>query len=109
MENHNPFHFKGPFVEKTRFKKPIIHGFLVAGMICHFGGDIFPGPGYLATEMNLKYLKPVYFGATIKAIGKVTAVDIEKRLVSFSMNCYNQKQEKVLEASAVGIPYQIEV
>ena len=107
--DHNPFHFEGPFVEKTRFKRPIAHGMLVAGMICHFGGDIFPGPGYLAESMEFKYIRPVYFGETIKAVGKVTYVDKKRKRVSFEMNCFNEKGKKVLWGSVVGIPYQIDV
>lgn len=107
--DHNPFHFAGPFVEHTRFKRPIAHGMLIGGMICHFGGDIFPGPGYLAESMQFKFLKPVYFGETITATGTVTAVDRERQRVTFTMDCANEAGEKVFEGEVVGIPHQVEV
>jgi 3-hydroxybutyryl-CoA dehydratase len=107
--DHNLFHYPGPFIEKTRFKKPIVHGLLIGGMICHFGGDIFPGPGYLAELMQFKFLEPVYFGETIKAVGTVVEVNKKRRGVVFEMECFNQDGVKVAEAEVVGIPFQIEI
>ncbi len=109
IRDHNPYHFDGPFIKNTRFKRPIVHGMLVGGMICHFGGDIFPGPGYLAETMEFKFLKPVYFGETIHTIGVVTEVDRENGRVAFSMECFNEKGDKVLEGKVVGIPFQVEI
>ena len=107
--DHNPFHYEGEFIRKTKFKQPIVHGLLVGGMISHFGGDLFPGPGCLAEAMEFKFLKPVFFGDTIRAVATITKVDkTEKRLV-FSMSCYNAKDDKVVEGKATCIPYQIEV
>ena len=107
--DHNPFHYDGEFIRKTRFKRPIVHGLLVGGMISHFGGDLFPGPGCLAETINLKFLGPVYFGDTIHAVATITKVDkIQKRL-AFSMICYNKEGEKVCVGEATCIPYQIEV
>nr|MDO8115679.1 MaoC family dehydratase [Candidatus Sigynarchaeota archaeon] len=103
--DHNPFHYDGPFVRSTRFKKPIVHGMLIGGMICHFGGDIFPGPGYLAESMEFKFLAPVFFGDEITATGTVTAVDYKRKRVTFSMECYNSKGKKVLVGTVVGIPF----
>ena len=107
--DHNPFHYEGEFIRKTRFKKPIVHGLLVGGMISHFGGDLFPGPCCLAETISFKFLKPVYFGDTIHAVATITKVDkIQKRL-AFSMICYNKEGEKVCLGEATCIPYQIEV
>ncbi len=107
--DHNPFHYNGEFIKKTRFKRPIVHGLLVGGMISHFGGDLFPGPCCLAESISFKFLKPVFFGDTIRAVATITKVDkVQKRLV-FSMSCYNEKGQKVVEGFANCIPYQIEV
>lgn len=107
--DHNPFHFAGPFVERTRFRRPIVHGMLVGGMICHFGGDLFPGPGYLAETMDFHFLHPVYFGERVRAVGEVTAVDRARRRVTFAMTCYNEAGVKVATARVVGIPYQVDM
>ena len=107
--DHNPFHYEGEFIRKTKFKQPIVHGLLVGGMISHFGGDLFPGPGCLAEVMEFKFLKPVFFGDTIRAVATITKVDKKEKRLVFSMSCFNDKEEKVVEGLATCIPYQIEV
>ena len=107
--DHNPFHYEGEFIRKTKFKRPIVHGLLVGGMISHFGGDLFPGPGCLAEAMEFKFLKPVFFGDTIKAIATITEVDKKQKRLVFSMSCNNVHGDKVVEGVATCIPYQIEV
>jgi acyl dehydratase len=107
--DHNPFHYNGEFIRKTRFKKPIVHGLLVGGMISHFGGDLFPGPCCLAETISFKFLKPVFFGETIHAVATITKVDKKQKRLAFSMSCFNKDEEKVCEGEATCIPYQIEV
>jgi 3-hydroxybutyryl-CoA dehydratase len=106
--DHNPFHYEGEFIQNTRFQRPIVHGFLIGGMICHFGGDIFPGPGYLAEKIEMNFIKPVYFGETIRAVGTVTEIELSRRRVYFAMECFNEQNEVVLTATSVGIPYYID-
>ncbi|MBD3187117.1 enoyl-CoA hydratase [Candidatus Bathyarchaeota archaeon] len=107
--DHNPFHSDGAFVRATRFEAPIVHGLLVGGMICHFGGDLFPGPGYLAETMRFSFLRPVYPGQEITATGTVTKVDRERCRVTFHMTCENESGEQVLEGEVVGIPYHVDI
>ncbi len=109
IDDHNPFHYEGEFIRKTRFKRPIVHGLLVGGMISHFGGNLFPGPGCLAETIDLKFLAPVYFGDTIRAVAIITEVEHEQKRLSFSMECFNEKGQKVVEGKATCIPYKIEI
>jgi 3-hydroxybutyryl-CoA dehydratase len=109
ISDHNPFHYDGEFIRKTRFKRPIVHGLLVGGMISHFGGNLFPGPGCLAERIDLRFLGPVYFGDTIRAVATLTMVDREQNRLAFSMECFNEKGQKVVEGKAIGIPFQIEI
>jgi len=109
IADHNPFHYEGEFIRKTRFKRPIVHGLLVGGMISHFGGNLFPGPGSLAEEISSKFLKPVFFGETIRAVAEITKVDKQQNRLTFKMDAYNSNDEKVCEAEATCIPYKIEI
>ncbi|MFX1257217.1 MAG: MaoC family dehydratase [Promethearchaeota archaeon] len=107
--DHNPFHYDNKFIRKTRFKRPIVHGLLVGGMISHFGGDLFPGPCCLAESISFKFIKPIFFGDNIRAVAEITMVDKIQNRLAFSMNCFNENNEKVCEGEATCIPYQIEV
>ena len=69
--DYNPVHFDERFTEVKGFKGRICHGLLVASMISEIGGQI----GWLASEMNVSFKKPVYFGD--KIICDFTITDIE--------------------------------
>ena len=70
--DYNPVHYDRRWAEAKGFNGLICHGLLVASMICEFGGQV----GWLATGMNIKYIKPVYFGDTIHC--SITITKIEK-------------------------------
>lgn len=59
--DYNPVHYDRRWAEAKGFKGLICHGLIVGSMICEFGGQV----GWLATGMNFKFIKPVYFGDTI--------------------------------------------
>ncbi|MFH1479660.1 MAG: MaoC family dehydratase [Pseudomonadota bacterium] len=68
--DYNPAHFDKRFSEAKNFKGKICHGLLVASMITEIGGQV----GWLATEMNFKFIKPVYFGEMIKCEMLITDI-----------------------------------
>jgi 3-hydroxybutyryl-CoA dehydratase len=78
-------------------------------MICHFGGDLYPGPGCIAEKIELSFLKPVYFDETIRAVCTILEVNLKRKRIKFGMECFNEKGEKVVEGSAIGLPTQQEV
>ena len=69
--DYNPVHFDDRFAKAKNFKGRVCHGLLTAGMITEIGGQI----GWLATQMNFKFKKPVYFGDTITCCFTITEVD----------------------------------
>jgi len=69
--DYNPVHFDDRFAKAKNFKGRVCHGLLTAGMITEIGGQI----GWLATQMNFEFKKPVYFGDTITCCFTITEVD----------------------------------
>lgn len=69
--DYNPVHFDERFANAKHFKGRICHGLLVGSLVTEIGGQL----GWLATEMNFKFRKPVYFGDTIKC--ELTINDID--------------------------------
>ncbi len=105
----NPFHTNELFAKKSIFSRRIVHGLLTASMVTHFGGNLFPGPGFLATEMHFKFLAPVYIGDTITAHAEITEVNRERKRVKFQMRCFNEEGKEVLQAEVTGIPTSIDI
>lgn len=68
--DYNPVHFDERFAKVKDFTGPVCQGLLVASLITEIGGQI----GWLASGMEFKFLKPVYFGDTIKCDFTITDI-----------------------------------
>ena len=96
--DYNPIHFDERFVRAKKLKGRICHGLLVGSLLTEIGGQI----GWLASEMNFRFIKPVYFGDRIDCSLTITEIDGRNRArakVIFS----NQDGIIVLEAELAGV------
>ncbi|MBC2712207.1 MAG: MaoC family dehydratase [Desulfosarcina sp.] len=96
--DHNPIHFSKRFVELKGFRDRVCHGLLVGSMITEMGGQM----GWLASEMNFRFKKPVYFNDTVTCRCTLTSVDETNRAEAEAVFT-NQNGEVVLEASLFGV------
>lgn len=101
----NPVHLDMEFAEKSFFKKRIVHGAFLGGLISKVLGMDFPGQGTIYISQNSIFKRPVYVDTTVKVEVKVTEVINEKRRLVLDTNVYNEKGEVCLAGSAtVWIP-----
>jgi 3-hydroxybutyryl-CoA dehydratase len=96
--DYNPVHFNDRFAELKNFRGRICHGLLVAGMLTEIGGQI----GWLASGMNFRFKKPVYFGDTIECSLTITELDDRNRAKAEAV-FKNQQDEIVIEAHLTGV------
>ncbi len=96
--DYNPIHFDERWAEVKKLKGRICHGLLVAGIITEIGGQI----GWLASGMDFRYKKPVYFGDTITCIFTITAIDESGHATAEGI-FENQNGAVVLKAVITGI------
>ena len=96
--DYNPIHFDDRFAEAKNFRGRVCHGLLTAGMITEIGGQI----GWLATQMNFEFKKPVYFGDTITCNFIITAVDDDRGWARAEATMLNQDGLAVVEAWITG-------
>jgi len=68
--DYNPVHYDERWSDAKGFSGLICHGLLVGSMICEFGGQV----GWLASGMNFKFIKPVYFGDRILCDVTITRI-----------------------------------
>ncbi len=107
--DHNPYHCHKGFAARSRFKRPIVHGMLVASAFTHFGGDFFPGPAILALQADMKFLRPVYTGETITFTAEVIEVDRENNRITYITTATNEAGEVLCTVTCHGSPTEIEV
>ena len=96
--DYNPIHFDERFVAAKNLKGRICHGLLVGSLLTEIGGQI----GWLASEMNFRFIKPVYFGDTIECSLTITKIDRRNRARA-DVIYRNQDGTIVLEAELAGI------
>jgi 3-hydroxybutyryl-CoA dehydratase len=96
--DYNPVHFDDRFANAKTFRGRICHGLLVASMVTEIGGQI----GWLASGMNFRFKKPVYFGDTIECSLTITELDDRNRAKAEAV-FKNQHNETVIEALVTGI------
>lgn len=96
-----PLHLDPTFAAKTRFKKPIAHGMLSAGLIsAALGTKLAPQFVAVYLSQQLRFRMPVNIGDTITAELEVTAIDAEKRILTVRTDCLNQNGEAVVKGEA---------
>ena len=96
--DHNPIHFERRFVQTKNFDDRICHGLLVGSILTEVGGQI----GWLASEMNFRFKRPVYFGDTIECTFTICEID-ERNRARADVIYRNQEGTIVLEADLAGI------
>jgi 3-hydroxybutyryl-CoA dehydratase len=96
--DYNPVHFDRRFTEAKNLRGLICHGLLVASMVTEVGGQI----GWLASGMQFRFKRPVYFGDTIECCLTITEIDDRDRAKASAV-FKNQQAETVLEADVTGV------
>lgn len=84
----NPIHIDQEYSKTTRFGKVLVPGVLVLGLISNVMTQVTFGHVY--ANQSIKFLKPVYIGDTITAIGTIVEKIEEKNMVKVETKCINQ-------------------
>ena len=101
----NPIHLDAEVAEKSFFKKRIVHGAFLAGLISKILGMDFPGQGTVYISQNSVFKRPVYVDTTVKVDVTVTEVITAKRRLILDTNVFNENTEVCLTGTAtVWIP-----
>lgn len=96
--DYNPVHFDDRFASVKKLGGRICHGLLVGGMVTEIGGQI----GWLASGMNFRFKKPVYFGDTVECRMTITRLDTRNHAEAEAVFT-NQQGETVIEATLSGV------
>ena len=100
----NPIHFDTEVAQRTPFKRPVVHGMILAGFISSVIGVSMPGYGCIYESQTLKFTRPVFYGDTIRTCVTITSIDIVRNRVELCTECFNQIQDLVLEGKAIVLP-----
>lgn len=100
----NPLHTDDTYVAGLPFKRRIVPGLLTASLLTHLGGLW----AFLAQEMDIKFLGPVYIGETVTAEAIVVEVDETRQWARLACRCITSEGREVLQAEISGFPGRFE-
>ena len=96
----NPIHLDAEFAEKSFFKKRIVHGAFLAGLISKVLGMDFPGQGTVYISQNSTFKRPIFVDTTVLVEVKVTQVLADERRLVLDTNIFNSEGKVCLTGSA---------
>jgi acyl dehydratase len=96
--DHNPVHSNLPYARSKGFNGLICHGLHIGSLISEIGGQL----ATLASGMNFRFRKPVYFGDTVTCTLTIDEMD-ERNRIKCSAQFVNQDGETVIEGQLFGI------
>jgi len=96
----NPIHLDEAYARESFFKKRIVHGAFLAGLISKVLGMDFPGEGTVYISQTSSFKRPVFVDSTVKVDVKVTLVDTEKRRLVLDTTILNSDGKVCLAGSA---------
>lgn len=98
----NSVHINEEIASKTIFKKRIVHGCLVSGLISAVIGNKLPGEGTIYLEQDSCYKLPVFINDTITAEVEIAEIINEiKGIYKLTTKAINQKDEIVVDRYAI--------
>ena len=92
----NPLHWDEVFAATTPFKKPIIHGALIASVFSRVMGMEFPGSGSVYLKQVSEFKRPLYVGQTYQAKFEVESVNESKHTVEIKTQVFEMERGKLM-------------
>ena len=99
--DRNPLHVDEEFASSTFFGGPIAHGMLSASLLSTVIGCLLPGTGAIYRSQNLRFLRPVHAGDTLRATVAVREISSEREQLGLDTWVENQDGGRVIEGEAV--------
>ena len=79
----NPIHLDEEAAAHSKFGKRIVHGALVSSLFSAIVGTNMPGPGAIYIYQDVRFMKPVFLDAEVKASVVVATMDNDRNRVHF--------------------------
>ena len=80
--DYNPHHMDESYAEKTKFKKRICHGMLLASLFSRLTGMYLPGKGSLFFSQSLNFISPAFIDDKVTVEGEIVKISRSTRMVT---------------------------
>jgi len=99
--DRNPLHYDVKAAAASRFGGIVAQGGVTSALLNAVVAEDLPGPGSVFLNVNWNFVAPVRPGDTITAAVEVVSVREDKPITELDCRITNQKDDTVLEGTAV--------
>jgi acyl dehydratase len=92
----NPLHWDASFASTTQFKKPIIHGALIASVFSRVMGMEFPGQGSVYLKQITEFKRPLFVGVMYTAKFQIDSINVEKHFAEIKTQVFDRERGKLM-------------
>ena len=80
--DYNPHHMDESYAKRTRFKKRICHGMLLASLFSRLTGMYLPGKHSLYFSQSLNFISPAFIDDNVTVEGEVVEISHSTRIIT---------------------------
>lgn len=99
--DHNPLHFDTEYASRTVFKKPIVHGILIASHISSLIANELPGSGSIYLHQELNFKAPLFHSEEFITRIEVVEIKVEKNIYILETTCTNNNSQVIVVGRAI--------
>jgi 3-hydroxybutyryl-CoA dehydratase len=96
----NPLHMDEKYATKTKFKKRVCHGMLLASFLSRLVGMYLPGKNALYFSQILNFISPCFINDIITVKGEIIDKNYATKIITLKTSIVNQKNELILDGEA---------
>ena len=96
----NPLHMDENYAIKSKFKKRICHGMLLASFFSRLVGMYLPGKNALYFSQILNFVSPCFINDIITVKGEIIDKNYATKIITVKTSIVNEKNELILDGEA---------
>lgn len=97
----SPNHINEEYMRDGAYGHRVAHGTLLLGFMSAASANLYLGRTASLGYDRVRFVKPVFFGDTIRTEYKIARYDLEKKRVFADVTCTNQRNEVVAVATNI--------
>ncbi|WP_088042997.1 MaoC/PaaZ C-terminal domain-containing protein [Bacillus sp. EAC] len=100
----NPLYTQYNYASQTRFKKPIVPGIIISGLVASAVTKHLPGPGSHIVKKEIQFDHHIHHNETISIHFEVVDINTKKNEVSLNVSVLNKSQTTIATGNITVIP-----
>ena len=98
--DYNPHHMDESYAKKTRFKKRVCHGMLLASLFSRLTGMYLPGKGSLFFSQSLNFISPAFIDDKVTVEGEIVKISRSTGIITLKTRIIKENNIELVTGEA---------